>query len=399
MFFKKHSTASRPTAERTSANGSGQLPPLKESGGGAPLPGTVDTRSDSVGSAEQGLELLLDALGGVLANLARFPFELPNRSADDMARLLSAWQRHATLGYPVTEGADSASVGIHDRDWKGLVQAIGELRREEQAYLQASIGELREALWACVETVHNAAKVEQAADSVTEEQMVRAKNALMRMQTGSIKQEVLGAVHAIESAMQTRREKQQEQYVMLSSKLDNLGQQLEEARRESTTDPLTGLGNRKLFDLMLRRALQMSSLGRQPVVLLLCDMDKLKVVNDLYGHQAGDLALQNLGKTLAKTFLRQSDVVCRIGGDEFAAILSNTDWKIAQTLGRRLQDQLSQMTPPHPAMEFSLGVSVGVAQLDAKEDVEEWIARADKALYKAKQNGRDRVCVAEPHER
>ncbi|MEN9510048.1 MAG: hypothetical protein RLZZ621_2611 [Gemmatimonadota bacterium] len=393
MFFKKLSTESRPMTERSSGNGAGNLPPLKAAGGGL---ASTTTRPTSAASAEQGLELLLDALGGVLANLARYPFDLPNRSADEMARLLNAWQRHAMLGSPVTDGAESAGVGIQDRDWNGMVQAIGELRREEQAYVQSSIAELREALWACVETVHNAAKVEQAADSATEEQMVRAKNALTRMQTGSIKQEVLGAVHAIESAMQTRREKQQEQYFTLASKLDNLGQQLEEARRESTTDPLTGLGNRKLFDLMLPRALQMSSLGRQPVVLLLCDMDKLKLVNDMYGHQAGDQALQNLGKTLAKTFLRQSDVVCRIGGDEFAAILHNTDWKIAQTLGRRLQDQLSQMAPPHPAMEFSLGVSVGVAQLDAMEDVEEWIARADKALYKAKQNGRDRVCVAEP---
>lgn len=394
MFFKKLSAEPRPMSERTSANGKGSVPSLTPAGGGltasAPAP-----RASSTLSADQGLELVLDALGGVLANLARYPFDLPNRSADDIAKQLSAWQRHATMGFPVHEGAESSSVGIEDREWKGLVQAIGDLRRDEQAYVKSSIAELREALWACVETVHNAAKVEQAADSATEEQMERAKNALKRMQTGSIKQEVLGAVNAIETAMQTRREQQQEQYVTLASKLDNLGQQLEEARRESTTDPLTGLGNRKLFDLMLPRALQMSSLGRQPVVLLLCDMDKLKLVNDMYGHQAGDLALQNLGKTLAKTFLRQSDVVCRIGGDEFAAILHNTDWKIAQTLGRRLQDQLSQMAPPHPAMEFSLGVSVGVAQLDVKEDVEDWIARADKALYKAKQNGRDRVCVAE----
>jgi len=88
-------------------------------------------------------------------------------------------------------------------------------------------------------------------------------------------------------------------------------------------------------------------------------------------------------------------VLCRYGGDEFAAILHNTDWKMAQILARRLQEYVAAMPAPHPAMEFSIGASVGVAQLEADEELEEWIARADKALYKAKQNGRDRVCVAE----
>jgi diguanylate cyclase (GGDEF)-like protein len=88
-------------------------------------------------------------------------------------------------------------------------------------------------------------------------------------------------------------------------------------------------------------------------------------------------------------------VLCRYGGDEFAAILHNTDWKMAQTLARRLGDTLSQLPAPHPAMEFSIGASVGVAQLEPLENAEEWKARADKALYKAKQNGRDRVSVAE----
>lgn len=143
------------------------------------------------------------------------------------------------------------------------------------------------------------------------------------------------------------------------------------------------------------RAVQMYALGRQPVVLLMIDRDKRKLVNDMYGHQAGDQAIANLDRALAKVFLRQSDVLCRYGGDEFAVIPHNTDWKMAQTLARRLQEQVAAMPAPHPAMEFAIGASVGVAQLEAHEEVGEWIMRADKALYKAKQNGRDRVCVAE----
>lgn len=345
--------------------------------------------------ADQSIGLVLDALGGVLTALARYPLETPDKPAQDVTRELGLWQKHATLGFPLEESSGATSLGIPERDWNGVVRAVTEQRQSEHKYVDSSITELREALWACVETVHNAVKVDHVADSTSETQMERAKNALKRMQTGSIKQEVLGAVLAIESALQTRRDQQQEQYVTLATKLDRLGKQLEEARRESTTDALTGLGNRKLFDMTAPRAIQMFSLSRQPVALLMIDLDKLKLVNDMYGHQAGDQAIINLSKALSKVFLRQSDVLCRLGGDEFAAILHNTDWKMAQTLGRRLQEQLSELPAPHPAMEFSVGASVGVAQLEFHEEVEEWVARADKALYKAKSNGRDRCVVAE----
>ena len=399
MFFKKLLSEPRPSIERSSSNGATGSPVLQASSGGAGQAATISVAPTSH-SSEAGLGLVLDALGGVLTALSRYPIDLPDRPGEQSAEEIGRWQRHATLGFALEEGTGTSSVGVNDRDWGGVVRAVTEQRRDEHKYVESSITELREALWACVETVHNAVKIDHTADSSTGTQMDRAKDALKRMQTGSIKQEVLGAVLAIEGALQTRRDQQQEQYVSLATKLDRMGKQLEEARKDSTTDPLTGIGNRKLFDTMGPRAVQMYALSRQPVVLLMIDLDKLKLVNDMYGHQAGDQAISNLGKALSKVFLRQSDVLCRYGGDEFAVILQNTDWKMAQTLARRLQEQVGAMPAPHPAMEFSIGASVGVAQLEAHEEVDEWIARADKALYKAKQNGRDRVCVAEsllPH--
>ncbi len=397
MFFKKLNAEPRPNPERRSSGSAEGSPVLRAIPGAAP-----DTAAPVLKNADQNLGLVLDALGGVLTALSRFPLDTPEKSADDVAREFGRWQKHATMGLSLDEETEGQSLSVAERelsvaerDWNGVVRVVTDQRRTEHKYVESSINELREALWVCVETVHNAVKVDHVTDSTAETQMERAKTALKRMQTGSIKQEVLGAVLAIESALQTRREQQQEQYVTLAGKLDKLGKQLEEARRESTTDTLTGLGNRKLFDMTAPRAIQMFSLSRQPVVLLMIDLDKLKLVNDMYGHQAGDQAIINLSKALSKVFLRQSDVLCRLGGDEFAAILHNTDWKMAQTLGRRLQEQLAQLPAPHPAMEFSVGASVGVAQLEFHEEVEEWIARADQALYKAKQNGRDRCVVAE----
>lgn len=394
MFFKKLISEPSPSSERGSSHSASGSPQFNVITGGAG-PSAVDTPRAANDQSDVGLGLVLDALGGVLTALARYPLDLPDRPADETAQAIAKWQRHATMGSPLEDAEDASSVGVVERDWNGVVRAITEQRREEHRHVTGSINELRDALWSCVETVHNAVKVDQQADVTTNDQMDKARNALKRLQPGSIKQEVLGAVTAIEGALQARREQQADQYTTLAVKLDRLGKQLEEARKESTTDALTGLGNRKMFDTMVARAIQMFSMGRQPVVLLMIDMDKLKLVNDMYGHQAGDNAIATLATALSKVFLRQSDVLCRYGGDEFAAILHNTDWKMAQTLARRLQDTLSGLPAPHPAMEFSIGASVGVAQLEPLEEVEEWKARADKALYKAKQSGRDRVAIAE----
>ncbi|MEP6764913.1 MAG: GGDEF domain-containing protein [Gemmatimonadaceae bacterium] len=398
MFFKKlvsekRSGTEKPAGGSTPAQSS--PPVLTAVNGGAarsskptPSRGVIPLPKigDDVGP-------VLDALGGILASFGRHAFDMPDRPAMDVATEFGRWQRHATMGVPVSATATTSSVAIRERDWDGVLRSFSEQRREESRYVDSAVGELRDALWSCVETVHNAVKIDQKTDVTAEAQMERARNAINRLQTGNIKTEVLGAVAAIQDALQARRDQQEMQYVSLATKLDRLGRQLEEAKKESTTDPLTSLGNRKLFDSSAQRAMQMHSMGRTPVTLVMIDLDKLKFVNDMYGHQAGDAFITGVAKSMAKVFLRQSDIICRNGGDEFSAVLNNTDWKTGLTLAKRLQEQISSMPSPHPALEFQVGASIGLAQLETGEDVDDWVARADKALYKAKQG--ERIAIAD----
>jgi diguanylate cyclase len=399
MFFKKFGSEAKSSTDKSNSGSlSPTAPPvLKAVAGGAARP-SRPTPSRGViplpQSVSEDVGLVLDALGGILATFGRHAFDMPDRPAEDVTSEFGRWQRHATMGVPLIAVPNAASsVGIKERDWDGVMRTFAEQRREESRYVDAAVGELRDALWACVETVHNAVKIDQKTDLTAETQMERARTAINRLQTGNIKQEVLGAVAAIQQALQTRRDQQELQYVSLATKLDRLGRQLEEAKRESTTDPLTGLGNRKLFDSSAERAMHLHSLGRTPVTLVMIDLDKLKFVNDMYGHQSGDAFITGVAKCMAKVFLRQSDVICRFGGDEFAAVLNNTDWKIGMTLAKRLQDTIATMPSPHPGLEFQVGASIGLAQLDSTEEVDGWIARADKALYKAKQG--DRIALAD----
>ncbi len=347
---------------------------------------TVEGRVDEVG-------LVLDALGSILTAFSRHAFDLPDQSAEQISSELQRWQRHATLGVPVVPH-EGGSLGVRERDWDGIARTFTEHRRDESRYVDTAIHELRDALWAVVETVHNAVKAEQTADRVADIQLQRARTAITRVQTGNVKSEVLGALSAIEEAFRSRQNQMQAQYQTLAGRIENLGTQLEEAKRESTTDALTGLGNRKLFDAMSNRAVHIHALSRQPVVLVVIDLDKFKMVNDMYGHQAGDQTLVNVAKCLSKVFMRQTDVVCRYGGDEYAVILNNTDIKVALTLARRLVGAVGEMPSPHPSMEFAVGASIGLAEYDGQENLESWIARADRAMYMAKQNGSERIAVA-----
>ena len=379
MFFQKKAADAPSTAPRAQSGES-----------------TTSATAKSAAASAGDTGIVLDALGGVLSALARFPVDLPHRSADATTQELTAWQRHATMGIALDADAESsASVGIGERDFRGLVRAVAALRRDEQASVESLVSDLRTALWTCVSAVHEAVRIDDSADVTTASHLTLVKKVVNATQMSTIKDEVLTAISEIDRALKERREEQQRQYKTLASSLDSLGRQLEEARKESETDPLTRVGNRKHFDVMVQRAVQLFSLSRAPMSLLMIDLNKLKVINDSYGHPVGDAAIQSVASALWKVFLRQSDVICRYGGDEFAVILNGCELQVAQTLAKRLVDTVRTLPLPSPQMEFALGASVGVAQLAPGEDVAQWVARADRAMYQAKRQATAGVMVAD----
>jgi diguanylate cyclase len=273
---------------------------------------------------------------------------------------------------------------------------VAALRRDEQSSVEALVNELRAALWTCVSAVHEAVRIDDSAEATTGTHLALVTKAVSGSQLQNIREDVLNAVSEIDRALKERREEQQRQYKTLATSLDSLGRQLEEARKESATDPLTGVGNRKHFDLMAARSVQLFSLGRAPVTMLMIDLNKLKVINDSYGHTAGDAAIVSVARALWKVFLRQSDVITRYGGDEFAVILNNCDLLVAQTLAKRLVETVRSLPLPSASMEFAMGASVGIAQLAPGEEVAQWVARADRAMYQAKKQATSGVMLADP---
>ncbi len=169
----------------------------------------------------------------------------------------------------------------------------------------------------------------------------------------------------------------------------------EELKRLATLDSLTQVANRRRFDECLTLAWRISVREQLPLSLLLCDIDFFKLYNDSKGHQAGDDCLQQVAQAMKRTVKRPADLVARYGGEEFAVILPNTNGEGACRVAEEIRLSVRSLSVVHPQSPISeyVTLSVGVSSTipSHKNSPEELIAAADRALYRAKDSGRDRA--------
>lgn len=178
-----------------------------------------------------------------------------------------------------------------------------------------------------------------------------------------------------------------------------LQQQLEAANQELqrlvTIDDLTQVANRRRLEEYCAQEWQRMAREQLPLSLILCDVDFFKSYNDTYGHQAGDRCLQEIAKAIKNTVKRPADLVARYGGEEFAVILPQTDAEGALILAQTICAAVSKLAIPHKKSQVSTDVTIsaGVATEipQPNSDFQTIIAAADRALYQAKRQGRDRV--------
>jgi two-component system cell cycle response regulator len=190
-------------------------------------------------------------------------------------------------------------------------------------------------------------------------------------------------------ALRLKREREE-----LLKSAEEAQRRAEKAHEMSMSDALTGLLNR--YGLIRTLAHEIAEARRygRPLACLMIDVDKFKQINDAYGHPAGDAALAQVGRILTES-VRGSDVVCRYGGEEFLALLPETDLQGALTVGEKIRRATAKRRFGEGERIFHLTLSIGAAQLRDDESGNDMIARADAALYEAKRQGRNRVVKAD----
>ncbi|MEZ7276988.1 GGDEF domain-containing protein [Pseudoalteromonas sp. 68 DY56-GL68] len=158
-------------------------------------------------------------------------------------------------------------------------------------------------------------------------------------------------------------------------------------------DPLTGLLNRRAFLTISNNYLEQANNNLTELCALMIDIDFFKKVNDQYGHDTGDEALKWVASKI-KSQLREGDLIARIGGEEFAVLLTNTSLQKGQTLSERIRVAINSETFIHQQHEIKLSISVGIiTHKSGSNNINELLAQADKGLYKAKSNGRNQVVM------
>ena len=181
-----------------------------------------------------------------------------------------------------------------------------------------------------------------------------------------------------------------------AEKIEGLERTLDKARREATLDGLTGIANRRSFDLDINELAAQAMNTGEDLCLIMLDVDHFKLFNDTWGHQTGDEVLKLVATTIQQN-VRGQDRAARYGGEEFAVILPCTPLVGAATVGENIRQAMERQQFVARESQQTIGgitVSLGVACYEPGEPLLDWIGRADTALYQAKHGGRNRVCLA-----
>ena len=221
-----------------------------------------------------------------------------------------------------------------------------------------------------------------------------------------------GSLHAIDdssrgAALLAVRLSQASAFVLIIAVIAGFGWLFPAIRRESNergrlakesqsfmhaalTDPLTGLQNRRYFDDALAEYMrEFSSIGR-PIGVVILDLDHFKTINDTYGHDNGDVVLRSVALSL-RQHTRHHDVLARIGGEEFAIVFPNTDERALAALAERIRKAIQELPMVLEGKHVPITTSIGAVLWDGEESGQDLLKRADRLLYEAKANGRNRV--------
>jgi diguanylate cyclase len=199
-------------------------------------------------------------------------------------------------------------------------------------------------------------------------------------------------------AIATQNLKLQNELTATTSQLSEMRTDYDRIHKESQIDPLTEVGNRKFFEREIAMLIAEAQQENMILSILMVDIDHFKKFNDTYGHLIGDQVLRLVARTLVEN-LKGRDVIARYGGEEFVILLPQTKVQDAERVANQLRAGLATKHIKKRGSNEILGaitISLGAAEYTKGEDSESLIGRADAALYKAKQSGRNRVVSAEP---
>ena len=298
--------------------------------------------------------------------------------------------RNATLGASLQKMA-AASGNIS-------AEQLWELYRENYLWDHEGFARMRDELRSIILNVQSQFQTSGDRLSVYADTLTHFSEVLEQPTSAAqMTREVRKVIDDTQSVQQSQRLMEQELSHM-SKEVELLKRELQQVKEESMSDALTGIANRKAFDRDLQAVFGEAAQGNKTFSLLLVDIDYFKKFNDTYGHLIGDKVLRFVATALNRG-VESEDLCARYGGEEFAILLKGASLNVARNTAEKLRQIVSSRALKDSSNNNEYGkitVSIGVAQYKRGEDSDELIARADTALYSAKQQGRNRVALSDP---
>lgn len=341
------------------------------------------------------------AAAAFLLDFGRSGFDTDDLDVDTLTRLCEAWVEHLTEGGE-RPGARRQKPGV--RDWPGARAFVRERRTAESDFVGRNVHELRDLIWMVVHDLSGLASTTSKIDTELTQRLTRLRTVAGATSGQDLRSEVLDTVDYLQNFIADQMSGQAEQLQTLGSELDRVRDELQQAQRAATTDPLTRLFNRAALDEQLIRTVDLFRFCRSKSTVVMVDLDHFKALNDNHGHAAGDAVLRAVADCMVGSFPRRGDFVARYGGEEFCVILTGDEAAAAEKTCERFLKNLRKLridvdcasgSEEGSTVRLQVTASLGLAELSTHDSPETWLQRADAALYESKESGRDRLTRAD----
>jgi len=340
----------------------------------------------------------IEAVAALLRSLGRHAFDLDGRTSGDIRETFERWALRLLVGETSRDKTDDGAPGIR-RDWAGLKRAVDSHRREEREYVVTALENLRQAVREFVRCTTASLRNERENDLTLASHVDELERALASKDHEQIRQIAAETARVARSQILSHRAREHETMLTLKDTIGSLQVELDQARRAASIDALTQVYNRAALDVHLRGVADHAFLAQKPTCLVMVDLDHFKLINDSFGHATGDLVLRNVADAIVRAFLRKEDFVARYGGEEFCVVAEHATFEATRERAERLRRAVEELRLEANGRPVAVSVSFGIASLEQGESPVSWLARADAALYRAKQKGRNRISVAPPAEK
>lgn len=338
----------------------------------------------------------LDTLSNVLRVMGDESFQLENdidpSAFPDICKEFSCHVENGA-GVPSFDIPQSEN---GSRQWAQVRRFFADRRKAESQFVTERLQDYRGVVEDLVSGLRAIGERDQVTESDVKNSLNQIEDAVGIGALPEIRQALSSTVKKVNESFAEQKRQYEAQLEELNDRMSNLRQDLVAVREEMKRDALTDAFNRGAFDSAIAQSLNMHFILNQPVTLIMIDVDNFKEVNDTYGHAAGDEVLRAIGESLARAFIRKSDLVARYGGDEFAVILNDTAAKNATQVVERFLKYVRDVRIPYASEEVGVTCSAGYAEIHESDSVESIVHRADRGLYRAKGEGRNKA-VYEPY--